>query len=192
MELIFLMVLPAALWAHAWYMLGLYTNPRSLGILSAAVALILTGLVIFQTPSVLVEAADTGQFLGTPGVAGAAITTLVAAWAIYAAMLAGVTLWGYDERTLGFYSLFLWVVTILFAGYYLLGGELLGGDQTASVISGIMGSALVLLSILSALLFFYLGPPFARMRVAVGWFYLVISIIIAVLGGLLVLGLEIT
>ena len=47
MELLFLLVLPAALWAQSWYFLGLYNNPRTLGVISATVALALGGLVVF-------------------------------------------------------------------------------------------------------------------------------------------------
>ena len=47
MEIIFLMVLPATLWAQSWYFLDLYNNTKTLGIMAAAAAIMLGGLVIF-------------------------------------------------------------------------------------------------------------------------------------------------
>lgn len=179
MEVIFLLILPAALWAQSWYWLGLYTNPRTLGIIAATVAITLIALVVF------------GPASATPMVSGgAALSAFVLAWAIYAALVAAVALWGFDERTLGFYALFLWVISLLYVGYYFMGGELLADPSTTDAISPIMGIAVLLLSVVAALVFFYLGPPFARMRQAAGWFELVLSIIIALLGGLVVLGLS--
>ena len=48
MDLIFLLVLPGVLWVQSWHMLGFYTNPRTLGIVAAAVAIVLLGAVLFS------------------------------------------------------------------------------------------------------------------------------------------------
>ena len=183
MELIFILILPAALWAQSWYFLGLYSNPRTLGIIAATVGITLISLVVFA-------GGDYRPLTSEPVAANSALSAFILVWAIYALMVAAVTLWGFDERTLGFYSLFLWVVSLLYAGYYFLGSELLGGAQAADAVSWLMGIIAILLTVISALVFFYLGPPFARMRQTTGWFELVLSIIIAILGGLLVLGIP--
>lgn len=172
MELLFLLVLPAALWAQSWYFLGLYNNPRTLGIISGTVALTLGGLVVFGGAS-----------------ANPAISGLILVWAVYSAIVASVALWGFDERTLGFYALFLSLISLLYVAYYFLGGDVLGSG-TAGVESSVMGIASLLLTVIAALVFFYLGAPFARMRQSTGWFELVLSVIIAVLGGLVLLGLS--
>ncbi|MQF69103.1 hypothetical protein FIM12_02030 [SAR202 cluster bacterium AD-804-J14_MRT_500m] len=171
MELLFLLVLPAALWAQSWYFLGLYNNPRTLGVISATVALALGGLVVFG-----------GETTHT------AISGLILVWAVYAAIVAAVALWGFDERTLGFYALFLSLISLLYVAYYFLGSVVEGG--VAGVESYVMGIAALLLTVIAALVFFYLGAPFARMRQSIGWFELVLSVIIAVLGGLVLLGLS--
>ena len=183
MEVIFLLVLPAALWAQSWYFLGLYSNPRTLGIIAATVAITLVGLVVFA-------GGGYGPLVSGPAAANAALSAFILVWAIYAALVAAVALWGFDERTLGFYALFLWIISLLYVGYYFLGGELLGGAQEAATLSSIMGIASLLLTIIAAVVFFHLGPPLARMRQATGWFELVLSVIVAVLGGLVVLGLS--
>ena len=174
MEIVFLILLPAALWAHAWYLLGFYTNPRTLGLIAAGVAIALLALVV-QAPLGMLSTAST-----------AAMSAFILIWAVYALLVAAVGLWGFDERTVGFYSLFLWVISLIFVGYF-FGGEFLSG---AAIISVVMGVSALLLSVLAALLFFYLTPPLTRMRQATGWVFLIVSIIIALLGGLLVLGLA--
>ena len=178
MEVIFLLILPAALWAQSWHWLGLYSSPRTLGIIAATVSITLIGLVVFGS-------ATAGPIISD----GAALSAFVLVWAIYAAMVAAVALWGFDDRTLGFYALFLWIISLFYVGYYFLGGNLLG-DGGAAVVSAVMGLAALLLSIMAALVFFFLGAPFPRMRQTAGWFGLVLSIVVALIGGLAVLGLP--
>ena len=94
MEIVFLILLPAALWAHAWYLLGFYTNPRTLGLIAAGVAIALLAHVV-QAPLGMLSTAST-----------AAMSAFILIWAVYALLVAAVGLWGFDERTVGFYSLF--------------------------------------------------------------------------------------
>ena len=49
---------------------------------------------------------------------GAVLSAFVLVWAIYAAMVAAVALWGFDDRTLGFYALFVWIISLFYVGYY--------------------------------------------------------------------------
>lgn len=189
MEIVFLLILPVALWSHAWHMLGFYSSARSLGIMSAAVALALLGLVLF------------GRDLIEPGNIGSEgpLSAFILAWVFYAVLLAAVGLWGFDERTLGFYSLFLGITSLIFVAYYMLGDATLLDEGTSSLdvasgeavrISTLMGIDALILTVLGVLLFFYLGPPFQKMRVATGWVFLVGSIVSVAMGGLAVLGLP--
>ena len=126
-----------------------------------------------------------------------ALSAFILVWAVYASLVAGVYLWGLDTRSLGFYSLFLSIISILFAAYFFLGGELLGTGDIVNV-SWLLGVAAVLLAILSLFLFLYLGflpegqgeARSSKMRTVTGYLYLVFSIIVAVLGGLLLLGID--
>ena len=117
--------------------------------------------------------------------------------AVYSALVAAVYLWGMDTRGLGFFSLLLCIISILFTAYFFLGGELLDSGDTNHV-SWLLGVVAIMLAIMSALQFFYLGllprgqvePPSSAMRTATGWVYLIFSTAIVVMGGLLLLGLN--
>ena len=199
MDLIFLLVLPALLWTQSWHLLGLYASPRTLGITAAAVAIALLAVVIFQdkipiTPIYPSPGTPAGGFLDLT----TSLSAFILLWAVYAVVVAGVYLWGLDARSLGFYSLFLCLMSILFAVYLFLGGELLGGDLEINTVSWLLGAAAALLAILSATLSLYLTrlpygepePPFSAMRRLTGYFYLASSMAVAVLGGLLLLGID--
>ena len=196
MDLAFLFVISGVLWVQSWYLLGFIANPRTLGLMSVAVAIILVTIVLFQDqiPISPQYSPPMAEFITV----GSALSVFVLAWAVYAAVVAAVYLWGLETRTLGFYSLFLWVVSILFAVYFFAGGEVLGKDGGTFTISWLLGVVAVLLAILSALMGFYLAlrapglaePLSSPMRTVTGWFYLVFSITIPVLGGLLLLGIE--
>ncbi len=182
MEVIFLMVLPAMLWAQSWYFLDLYRNAKTLGVISAAVAVTLGSVVAFG---------GTGYFtFGEPADTGAVVGAFVALWAIYAAVAAGVYLWGFDERTLGLYSLFIAVISILYMVYFLVGGEILGGAQAGALLHWPMAIVAVGLAVSSLFTFFHLAPPFNKLRYVTGWITLVVAIMIMVMSGLVVLGVN--
>ena len=87
MEIVFLMVLPATLWAQSWYFLDLYNNTKTLGVMAATAAIMLGGMVIFT------GGGFTSLVGGPPEVAdvGAVLSTFILLWAIYLALLAGFT-----------------------------------------------------------------------------------------------------
>ncbi len=194
MDLAFLLVLPAALWIQSWYLLGFYANPRTLGMISAAVAVTLLAIVLFQDKlGELTVLKPSGALLDV----AIPLSIFILVWAIYAALMAGVYLWGMDTRSLGFYGLFSFVISALFAVYFFVGGELLDSGDINHV-SWLLGVVAILLAVMSLLLFFYLAlvprgqvePPSSGMRTATGWVYLIFSSAVAVLGGLLLLGLN--
>ena len=195
MDLAFLFVISGLLWIQSWHLLGAYDSPRTLGMIGAATAVTLFGVVLFQDklPMAVAAPADLGDFLDPR----TAISVLVLAWAAYAALVAGVYLWGFDTRSLGYYGLFLGVVSLLYAVYFFIGDKLLANGDIVQY-SWLMGVIAVLLAVLAALLFFYLSfrprgqaePASHPMRTVTGWFYLVFSMAIVVLAGLLVLGID--
>ena len=187
MELAFLFVLPAAFWAHAWHMLGRYSSPRSLGVVGAGVAIILLAIVAMWRDSAIIVGSDN------------ALSALVLAWAVYGALLAAVGMRGYDQRTLGYYGLFVSLVSIVFVLYYFLGDAVLSNQdvsptgflgQGLGVISYIMGAYALVLAILGGLLFLHLAIPVRGMRLVAGWTFLLGAVASLALGLLVVLGFS--
>ena len=193
MDLAFVLVLSGLLWVQSWYLLGFYSNARALGITAAGVAIVLFGIVLFQDKLPTAVITPPGALLPV----ATSISIFVLMWAVYSALVAGVYLWGLESRSLGFYSLFLWVVSAIFAAYFFLGGELLDSGEVNHV-SWLLGVVAILLAALSGMLFFYLSlrpigqgeSSSSAMRTVTGWFYMVFSAVVGILGGLLLLGLN--
>ena len=193
MDLAFVLVLSGLLWVQSWYLLGFYSNAKTLGIVAVGVAIVLFGIVLFQDKLPTAVITPPGALLPV----ATSISIFVLMWAVYSALVAGVYLWGLESRSLGFYSLFLWVLSAIFAAYFFLGGELLDSGSVNHV-SWLLGVVAILLAVLAAMLFFYLSlrpiglgePPSSAMRTVTGWFYLVFSAVVGILGGLLLLGLN--
>lgn len=194
MDLVFLLVLPSVLFVQGWYLLGFYANPKTLGMTAAGTAIILLAVVLFQDKlQLVVSIGAPGDLLIGPATA---ISAFVLVWAGYSVLVAGVYLWGLDTRSLGFFSLFIAVISGVFAAYFFVGDALL--DGVVIQFTWLMGVVAIMLAILAGLLFFYLSlrplaqgePPSSTMRTVTGWFYLVFSVAIGVLGSLLLLGID--
>jgi hypothetical protein len=195
MDLVFLLAIPVVLWTQSWYLLGLYPNPRSLGMVSGVVAIVLLAAVLYQDrlPLAVEPPADLGKFIEL----STALSAFVVGWAVYAALVSGVYLWGTPSRTLGFFSLFLAVVSAVYGVYFFIGDRLLDSGDIISF-SWLLGVDAILLAILAGFQFFYLAlipasrgePAQSCMKTVTGWFYLVFSIAIGVLSLLLLLGLN--
>ena len=187
MELAFLFILPAALWAHSWHMIGGFGNQRALGVVGAAVGIALLALVMTWQDSVII----TGS--------GAALSALVLSWAVYGALLAAVGMRGYDQRTLGYYGLFLTLVSVVFVLYYLLGDAMLSTQDVSptgflgsgvGVISYVMGAYAAILAVVGGMLFLHLAIPLRGMRALAGWALFAGALASLTLGALVVLGLS--
>lgn len=195
MDLVFVLVLPGVLWIQAWHLLDLYANPRTLGLISAAVAIVLFGVVLFQDklPLVIPKPDELGEFIAP----ATAVSVFVLVWAVYAVLVAGIYLWDLDTRSLGFYSLLLGLISLLFAVYFFVGDKLVENGDIIKY-TWLMGVVALLLAVLAGLTFFYMAlrpigegePTTSTMRTVTGWFYLVFSAAITVLGGLLLLGIK--
>lgn len=168
MEVIFLLILPATLWAQSWHFLGQFSNPKAMGTIATATAAALGGMVIF-------------------GDGHGALDALVLVWAIYAAGIAAQGLAGHDEKTHGFFALFATVVSVIYVVFYMQGQVL--ADGNAGAVSNNMGIAVALLAVIAAMNFFTHGAGFSKMRNATGWVQLVAASGVAIMGGLTVIGL---
>jgi hypothetical protein len=185
-EIVFLTLISGLLFLQSWDLRRFYLNSKSLGVLAAAVAIALLATVVFQDKEGL-------RVLGDGPNVSVATTVLVLAWAGYAGVLAGVALWGFDERSLGVYSLFLSVASLLFAVYFITPGAVLTflPEDARENITTIMALSSLVVAALAALLFFRLGVPFTNRiyNSVVAWFFLVGSVAIGVLALISVLAL---
>ena len=187
MEMAFLFILPAALWAHAWQMLGRYGSPRSLGVVGAGVGIILLALVALWRDAAIIVGSDN------------ALSALVLTWAIYGGLLAAIAMRGYDQRTLGYYGLFLALVSVVFVLFYFLGDAVLSTQdasptgflgQGLGVISYIMGAYAAILAVLGGLLFLHLAIPIRALRLVAGWSFLLGAVASLALATLVLLGMS--
>ncbi len=103
---------------------------------------------------------------------------LIILWAGYAIGVGAHGLWEFDDRAIGFYSAFLFAGSLVALLYYAIEIEGVYGDD---VWLGLSSAALVL-TVLAAMLFFYLAIPFIALRKVAGWFILVGSIAVAGIG----------
>ena len=145
MDLIFLLVLPSVLFVQGWYLLGFYANPKTLGMTAAGTAIILLAVVLFQDKlQLVVSIGAPGDLLIGPATA---ISAFVLVWAGYSVLVAGVYLWGLDTRSLGFFSLFIAVISGVFAAYFFVGDALL--DGVVIQFTWLMGVVAIMLAILA-------------------------------------------
>ncbi len=100
---------------------------------------------------------------------------LIILWAGYAIGVGAHGLWEFDDRAIGFYSAFLFAGSLIALVYYAIELEGVYGDD---VWFGLSAAALVL-TVLAAMLFFYLAIPFIDLSKVAGCFILVGSIAVA-------------
>jgi len=171
MELVAVVLFGIVLFAHSWSLLK-WTNPKLPGMIAGTVAIALLLLMAFK---------PVGVRYGGSGEAAALCILLPT---VYAASLAGVGLWGFDPRALGFYSAFNAVGQLLLALYF-------GGMNPSGmvVVPGGVAIHLILLVAFGLLAVHLIMPAPATQRLT-GWFLLISSLVITLLAFLGVLGLA--
>ena len=179
MEGIFFILIGAALFAHSWYLLGLYTDGRTMGLIAG-------GLTVGLAAAAAGAAAGTFEPALIPlevnGVTNPVVTALqvyITLWAVYTGAVAAHGLWGFEERAIGFHALFLSVVSIV---YLVLIPTQFTTAQVSDNSAAALGTGAVILGALGGLLFFHLAVPFREMRTVTGWFMLAGSILVSLLG----------
>jgi len=173
MEGIFFILVASALFSHAWYLLGLYTDGRMMGTIVGACAL---GMLLLLT--------FTPQLVGTEGTELSKIgqitimKSIVIAWAVYAFAVAAHGIWDLDDRAIGFYAIPLAAVTAVGLSYFASIGPRYY-DIGVWLSLTVVGS---LLTILAVVLFFYLAIPFRILRSVTAGAFLGFSPFIAAIG----------
>ena len=170
MEPLFLLLVAVLLFTQSWYLLGLYADPRTVGVVAAALALGLLAVAIGQVDPVVIGATAVPLTAAMQGVA--------VLWAVYAVGLAGHALWGFEDRALGLHSLVLWVATLALGALPWLFGE----DEISTIAALLVTVASIILAVLVALLFFHITFRIHRMKAVTGWSLVVGSTMVGLLG----------
>ena len=180
MEGLALTLIGAAIFSHSWYLMGLYSDGRTVGILMAALG---AGLLITLTlePQLLgLLGDDDAQKLGELTM----MRTLIVLWAVYAAAVAAQGWSDLEERALGFYAAVLAVASLSAAVYFVL--QLWEHNDLADVEAALVTASFTgvsgVLAVIGTTLFFYMAIPFFGLRLVAGWFSLVGSVAIAAVG----------
>ena len=179
MEALFLVLIGGALFSHSWGLLGLYHEGRTMGMYVGALGVVAL-IALTLTPMLLTATDANGAAISADMMAAQTnvMKVLIILWAGYAIGVGAHGLWEFDDRAIGFYSAFLFVGSLIAFLYYAIQLEGVYGD---GVWFGLSGATLVL-TVLAAILFFYLAVPFIALRKVAGWFILVGSIAVAGVG----------
>lgn len=179
MEAIFFLLIGAALFSQSWYVLGLYSEGRTVGLIVGGLGLLTLGTIMFGTsltPNII-----TGD--GTAELT-AAITGLIVLWSVYCIAVAGHGLWDFEDRAIGFYSAFLAVASLVIFIYITIAmGP--GGAYGKLYSTGVwlaMSAVPLVLTIIASITFFYLAFQFQLLRLVTGWFLLLGSAVITAVG----------
>lgn len=190
MEGIFFLLVGALLFTQSWQLIGLYPVSRTTGLINGVIAiglgLVATGIFTpAMLPSVVEPTSEligaTGSMLkGTDNPVVTALQGYVALWAIYAAAIASHSMWDFDERAVGFTGLFLCIVSLAYLIAIPLAPFNIKHIPNESV--WVLSAAPLVLSILSAMVFFHLAVPIREIKKVTGWFLLGGSMIVVFLG----------
>jgi len=184
MEGIFFILVGAALFTQSWYVLGLYSEGRTMGVFMGALGLLTLGTVMFGAsvePVLLTGGSDATDMVKKAAGMLADMTVfkgLVVVWSVYAIGAGAQGLWEFEDRAVGFYSGLVAVVSIVAFLYFALNLQGVYSDAVWLVISG----ASLALAILAGITFFHLAFQWIVLRLVAGWFILLGSSVVVALG----------
>ena len=173
MEPIFLICIGAALFAHAWYVMGMYDDGRTTGTVVGALG---AGALVSLTVDPVLMGTETTGSLQAAEVN--VFKALVVFWAIYAGAIAAHGVYDFDDRAIGFFGIPLAAVSIavaLFASTRML------NNYNWTVWLSVAISAL-LLGLVGIVLFFNLACVFRALNRLAAWTMLVFSVVLTAIG----------
>ena len=184
MEGLAFILIGGALFSQSWYMLGLFTDGRTVGAfvgamgLAALITLVLDPMVLIGADGELMEKLGGDVKDANPLAELTVMKMLIIIWAGYAVGVAAQAIWDYDERAIGLYSAFLTAGSA--AALFYFATQLF--DAYGDAVSISLSAATLVLSLMAGIVFFYLSVPFTVLRLVAGWFLLVGSIAVAGIG----------
>ena len=191
MEGIFLVLVGGALFAQAWYVLGMYSEGRTMGILVGGLGVLALGTVVFAFEPTLLTGVKDGKDIGlAPGALLEQTTVMkmaIVAWSLYAIGVGAHGLWDFDDRAIGFYGGFLAAVTAVVFIYFAIELERVYADAVWLSLSG----AALVLTLIAGVIFFYQALQFMVLRLLTGWSLLLGGAAVGIVG-LAIVGAAIT
>lgn len=177
MEAIFLVLIGALLFSQAWHMMGLYSDGRTVGVVIGSLGLL--SLVTLTLDPMLLTGSGSKTISAANHLSETTVfKALIAVWTVYGVVVAAQSLWDLEERAVAFFSAATAAMSIVsffyFAGYM----EARYGE---SVWLGLSAAAL-LLSVISAMVFFAMGFNFRTLRPVAAWFMLLGGGVVAAIG----------
>lgn len=179
MEGAFLVLIGAALFSHSWHLLGLYHEGRTMGVYMVGLGLAAL-ITLTLAPMVLTAVDASGANVPPEDFLAQSIMMkgLIILWVGYAIGIGAHGLWEFDDRAIGFYSGFLSIASLIALLYFAIQVQDVYGDAVWLSLSG----AALVLTIVSAWLFFYMAIPYIALRKVSGWFILIGSFVVAGIG----------
>ena len=194
MEGIFFILIGAALFTQSWYILGLYSEGRTMGVLVGGLGVLALGTFMLggAMDATLLVVGDDVAIDKIPAAAAKALqaTTVLKAlmmvWVAYTFGVAAHGLWEFEDRAIGFYSGLVAVVSLIAFLFFAIELRTVYSDAVWLT----MAAAPAVLMLLAAISFFYLAWQWMVLRLVTGWFMLLGSG--AVVGiGLVMIGTDI-
>ena len=158
MEGIFFILIGGSLFSQAWFILGMYSEGRTMAVFVGGLGLLALATTMFA-PMLI-----TGEARGAPLDAAdhlaelTVMKSLIIVWAVYGVGVAAHGLWDFDERAIGFYSGFLTVASLVPFLYF---ATELQERYTDAVWLGMSGASLAL-AVVAGIMFFYLSFAFQK------------------------------
>ena len=177
MEGIFFLLIGAAIFSQSWHVLGLYSEGRTMGVFTTGLGLLTLGTIMFGTTitPTLISGGGSTELL-------TALTALIVLWAIYSLGVGAQGIWETDPRAIGFYSLFLSIASLVVFLIFVLSMAENGVFEHSLGIWLAMSSVPFILTIISALVFFYHSFELPVLRLVTGWFMLFGGTVIGLVG----------
>ena len=179
MEAVAFVIIGGALFSHAWYLLRLYPDGRTMGIFVGALGLAVL-FTLTLDPMLLTGIGDDGTPLkdANPLAEVTVMKMVILLWAGYAIGVAAQALWEFDERAIGFYSAVLAAASAV--AFFYFSSTLFDPYGNAVLIS--LSAATLVLSFLAGMAFFFYAIPFAVLQPVTGWFLLIGGIAVSGIG----------
>ena len=177
MEGIFFLLVGAAIFSQSWFVLGLYSEARTMGVLLATLGLLTLGTFMFSTTitPTLISGEGSTELL-------TALTALIVLWAIYAVAVGTHGIWDLDTRAIGFYSAFLSIASLVVFLIFAISTADGGVFEHSLDIWLSLSLVPLLLGIISGLVFFYMALEFQVLRLVTGWSLLFGGAVIGLVG----------